>query len=253
LVPYGLPEVLTVTCAGNVRIVTLNRPDKLNAIDGTLHRALATVWSRLREDQDAHAVVLTGAGRAFSVGGDVNWFADIAADGAARHAIMEDARRIVTEMIAFNRPIIAAVNGPAVGLGCSLAVLSDVVFMSEDAFMADPHAAIGLVAADGGVLAWPLLTSLLRAKEYLLTGDQIPARTAVEFGLVNHVVPSDELLPRAHGLADRLAAAPQRALRDTKRALNLHLSRAVLPVIDFAFAAESETMVLRALSDGTRP
>src|SRR5439155_21577468 len=113
---------------------------------------------------------------------------DIGADDAKRYAIMEDARRIVTEMIAFNRPVIAAVNGPAVGLGCSLAVFSDIVLISSEAFLADPHVGVGLVAADGGTLAWPLMTSLLRAKEYLFTGERIPAALAVELGLANHVV-----------------------------------------------------------------
>ncbi|MCU1656475.1 MAG: echA8 29 [Pseudonocardiales bacterium] len=243
---YDLPPELTVTGDGYIRTVTLNRPDKLNAIDGGLHKGLATVWSQLRDDPDAHVVVLTGAGRAFSVGGDIDWFSDIAADDMARYTIMDDARRIVTEMIAFNRPVIAAINGPAIGLGCSLAVMSDIVLMSTSAFMADPHAAVGLVAADGGTLAWPLLTSLLHAKEYLFTGDRIPAETAVQLGLANHVVEPDDLLTRAYALAERLANMPQRALRDTKRAVNLHLSRAVAGVIDFAFAAESETMALRA-------
>ena len=242
---YDLPPGLTVTCDGGIRTVTLDRPEKLNAIGADLHHGLANIWSQLRADRDARVVVLTGAGRAFSVGGDVTWFGQIAGDDDARYSIMEDARRIVTEMIAFNRPVIAAVNGPAVGLGCSLAVFSDIVLMSTDAFLADPHVGVGLVAADGGTLAWPLMTSLLQAKEYLLTGDRIPADVAVQIGLANHVVAPEDLLPRARELAQRLAAAPQRAMRDTKRALNLHLSRAVSGVLDFAFAAESETMVTR--------
>jgi enoyl-CoA hydratase len=246
-VHHDLPPGLTVTSDGPVRTVTLDRPDKLNAIGADLHKGLATIWSRLREDDEAKVVVLTGAGRAFSVGGDVTWFADVGADDAKRYAIMEDARRIVTEMTAFNRPVIAAVNGPAVGLGCSLAVFSDIVLISSEAFLADPHVGVGLVAADGGTLAWPLMTSLLRAKEYLFTGERISAALAVELGLANHVVEPEQLLPRAYELAHRLAAAPQRALRDTKRALNLHLSRAVGGVLDFAFAAESETMLTRTV------
>jgi enoyl-CoA hydratase len=252
-VHYDLPPGLSVTSNGPIRTVTLDRPGKLNAIGADLHKGLAVIWSRLREDDDARVVVLTGAGRAFSVGGDVNWFADIAADDVKRHSIMEDARRIVTEMIAFSRPVIAAVNGPAVGLGCSLAVLSDIVLISSDAFLADPHVGVGLVAADGGTLAWPLMTSLLRAKEYLLTGERIPAALAVDLGLANHVVEPSQLLPRAYELAQRLAAAPQRALRDTKRALNLHLSRTVGAVIDFAFAAESETMLTRGAARQVQP
>jgi enoyl-CoA hydratase len=234
-----------------VATLTLRRPEKLNAINAELHHGLADVWRQLARDPDVRVVVITGEGRAFSVGGDVDWFGTIAADDAYRYRAMEDARRIVTEMVGFARPVIAAVNGPAVGLGCSLAVLSDVVYMSDRSLLADPQAAIGLVAADGGALAWPLMTSLLRAKEYLFTGDRIPAEQAVAMGLANRVVAADELHRTALELATRLAAQPSQALWDTKRALNIHLSRAVAGVVDFAFAAESETMLRRALTPAT--
>ncbi len=147
-------------------------------------------------------------------------------------------------MMSFPKPIVAAVNGPAVGLGCSLAVLSDIVLMSDQAFYADPHVSLGVVAADGGALAWPLMMSLLRAKEYLFTGERIVPALAVELGLANRVVAAADLHAEANALAERLAAQPQRALRDTKRALNLHLMSAVNNVIDFAFASESETFAL---------
>lgn len=244
---YELPSTLDVSVHDGVATVTLRRPDKLNAVDAALHHGLADVWRQLADDPDVRVVVVTGEGRAFCVGGDVEWFQSIAADEAHRYRAMEDARRLVNEMVGFARPVIAAVNGPAVGLGCSLAVLSDIVYMSDTAFLADPHAAIGLVAADGGALAWPVMTSLLRAKEYLFTGDRIAAADAVAMGLANRVLPAHELHSAASALAQRLALQPARALHDTKRALNLHLSRAIAGVIDFAFAAESETMFLRAL------
>jgi len=237
-------DVLRIEGVGPVRTVVLNRPDRLNAVDEDLHRALGAVWRTLALDEEVRAVVLTGAGRAFSAGGDTDYLTRVAEDPEYRYSTMAEARRIVTEMLAFPKPIIAAVNGPAVGLGCSLAVLADVVFMSERAFFADPHVSLGVVAADGGVLAWPLMMSILRAKEYLLTGDRIDAATAERIGLANHVVAPEVVLERAHELAERLAAQPQQALRDTKRALNLHMSRAVATVLDFAFAAESETFAL---------
>ncbi|MBN9109402.1 MAG: enoyl-CoA hydratase/isomerase family protein [Pseudonocardia sp.] len=237
-------EVLRIEGAGPVRTVVMNRPDRLNAVDERLHRALAAVWRNLALDEEVRAVVLTGAGRAFSAGGDTDYLTRVSEDAQYRYSTMAEARRIVTEMLAFPKPIVAAVNGPAVGLGCSLAVLADVVFMSDKAFFADPHVNLGVVAADGGVLAWPLMMSILRAKEYLLTGDRIDAVTAERIGLANHVVSHETVLERALELAERLAAQPQQALRDTKRALNMHMSRAVATVLDFAFAAESETFAL---------
>lgn len=235
---------LVVEGKGAVRTVILNRPDRKNAVNEALHRALGSVWEELRADPEVRAVILTGAGSAFSAGGDMDFLTRVANEPDYRYETMAGARRIVTEMMAFPKPVIAAVNGPAVGLGCSLAVLSDIVLMSESAFFADPHVSLGVVAADGGALAWPLLMSLLRAKEYLFTGDRIDADVAVNIGLANHVVPAEELLDRAHALANRLAAQPHQALWDTKRALNMHMSRAVLTVIDFAFASESETFAL---------
>lgn len=236
---YQLPDELALSGDGPVRTLTINRPGRRNATNQPLHEALANVWGLLLEDPAVRVVVLTGAGKAFSAGGDLGFVGSMADDAEFRYRVMHEARRIVTEMMAFPLPVVAAVNGPAVGLGCSLAVLSDIVLMADDAFMADPHVTIGLVAADGGALCWPLMTSLLKAKEYLFTGDRIPAATAVELGLANRVVPGDRLLDEAHALAERLAAQPQQALRDTKRALNLHLAAAVNNVLDFAFSAES--------------
>ena len=144
-------------------------------------------------------------------------------------------------MIRCRVPVVAAVNGPAVGLGCSLVALSDIVYMAESAHLADPHVLIGLVAADGGPVTWPLLMSLQLAKEYALTGDRIPARRAAEIGLVNHVCPDAEVLEQAMACAQRIAKLPQRAAEDTKRLLNLHLERAVLATLDFAFTAEERS------------
>jgi enoyl-CoA hydratase/carnithine racemase len=141
-------------------------------------------------------------------------------------------------MVRCRVPIVAAVNGPAVGLGCSLVALSDIVFMAETAYLADPHVAVGLVAADGGPVTWPLLMSLQLAKEYALTGDRIPANRAAEIGLVNHVCRDDEVLEQALACAERIARLPRGATEDTKRILNLHLERAVLATLDFALTAE---------------
>jgi enoyl-CoA hydratase len=137
--------------------------------------------------------------------------------------------------------MVAAVNGPAVGLGASVAVHCDLVVMADDAFMSDPHVSVGLVAGDGGAVSWPLYMSLLRAKEYILLGDRISAEDCLRVGLANRVVPRSEVLATAVELARRLAAQPKQAVRDTKRALNFHLREAADRVLDFALAAETES------------
>ncbi len=238
---YDLPEELQVEVDGPLRIVRLNRPDDLNATNHALHQGLASLWPQLDADLDARAAVLTGNGRAFSAGGDFGYLDELVNDMDLRRQTMVDGRAIVTGMVACRIPVVAAVNGPAVGLGCSLVALSDIVYMAESTHLADPHVALGLVAADGGPVTWPLLTSLQLAKEYALTGDRIPAQRATEIGLVNHVVPDDEVLDQALACAHKIAKLPRGAVEDTKRVLNLHLERAVLATLDYALSAEQRS------------
>ncbi|MFF7468625.1 enoyl-CoA hydratase-related protein [Streptomyces sp. NPDC008092] len=234
--------VLTVAADGDVRIVTLNRPDRLNGVSAELHRRLSEVWRELADDAGARAVVLTGAGRAFSAGGDLDHLRSHHEDPELRERSIRLDRTLQTEMIRFPLPVVAAVNGPAVGLGCSLALGCDLVLMAEDAYLADPHVSVGLVAGDGGVTLWPLLTSLLRVKEYLFTGDRIPAATAVGLGLANRVVPAADLLPEALVLAHRLAAQPAEALRATKAALAAVVEQVSRGGMEAALLAERSTM-----------
>lgn len=236
-----LGPALKVSEHGSVRLVTMNKPEQLNSMSDDLHWAIGEVWSRLLADKEAKAVVLTGAGRAFSAGGYMPNFIRSYNDPVMRRKDIRHAERIARELIAFELPVVAAVNGPAIGLGCSLAVMSDIVLMADTAFMADTHVNVGLVAGDGGAVSWPLLMSLLKAKELIFLGERIDAATAVQIGLANRVVPASELLSEAMSLADRLAAQPAQAIRDTKRALNAHLRRAAADVLDFALAAETES------------
>jgi enoyl-CoA hydratase len=241
---YHLPAEVTVTGEGSTRVVTLNRPSRMNAVNAGLHEGLAAVWRQIAADEDARAVVLTGAGKAFCAGGDMDFFAAVQRDVGMRTRLLREAKEIMLEMVRFPLPVVAAINGPAVGLGCSLAVLCDVVLMEQSAYIADPHVGVGLVAGDGGAATWPLFISLLKAKEYLLTGDRIPADVAERIGLANRVVGDGQSLKEALALAGRLAEQPPFALQATKRALNIHLEQAIAGVADFALAAESECFTL---------
>jgi enoyl-CoA hydratase len=238
---YDVPDAIALQADGPVLVVRLNRPDRLNATNHELHQGLAELFPQVDADTDVHALVLTGNGRAFSAGGDFTYIDELSRDASLRKVSLTHGRQIVTGMAACRVPIVAAVNGPAVGLGCSLVALSDIVYMAESAHLADPHVAVGLVAADGGPVTWPLLISLQLAKEYALTGDRIPAERAAAIGLVNHVCADEEVVEQAMACAHRIAALPRQTVEDTKRILNLHLERAVLATLDFALTAEDRS------------
>jgi enoyl-CoA hydratase len=220
-------------------LVTLNRPDALNAANEELHGAIAAVWSELTASSDVRAVVLTGAGKAFSAGGDLPLLQRMVEDPELRATIMAEAATIVRSMVMSPWPIVSAVNGPAVGLGCSLASLSDLVVMEEQAYFADPHVSLGLVAGDGGGLTWPLNMGLQRTKEFLLLGGRISAEEAFRFGLANRVVAKGEAVGEARTLAKRLADLPPQSFRETRRVLNQPLVARVEEALDDILAAET--------------
>lgn len=224
---------------GPVRIVTLDRPDELNAFTDEFHATFVELWRAVADDDGARAVVLTGSGRAFSAGGSYADFELRRVDRAVRRRSMRLARELVTAMLDVEVPVVAAVNGPAVGLGATVVTLCDIVFMAERAFLADTHVSVALVAGDGGAVSWPAHTSLLRAKQYLLTGDRMPADVAVELGLANFAVPGDSLLAEATAFAHRLADQPPQALRATKAILNQHLRANAVRALGYGLAAES--------------
>jgi enoyl-CoA hydratase len=238
---YDMPAEIDVRADGGLRIITLNRPDALNAVNDALHSGLARLWTRLSEDREVRAAVLTGSGRAFSAGGDFAYLKELGRDADLRAKTIGHGRDIVLGMARCRIPVIAAVNGPAVGLGCSLVALSDIVYIAETAYLADPHVQVGLVAADGGPLTWPLQMSVLLAKEYALTGARISAERAVALGLANHV--AADPLAEAVACAKRIMELPRQAVESTKRMLNIHIERAVLASLDFANAAEDQSFV----------
>ncbi|MFB6310665.1 MAG: enoyl-CoA hydratase/isomerase family protein [Salinirussus sp.] len=215
-------DALDVTLSDGVLTIRLDRPDHLNAVNAALHEELTTVF-RAAADSNARVIVLTGAGEAFSAGGDIEEMHDRLDDPAAFRQTLREAQRIIEDILSVEQPIVAKVNGDATGLGATLALFCDVVLMSEDARLGDPHVQVALVAGDGGAVVWPLLTSLNKAKELLMTGDLISANEAEDLGLVNHAVPDDRLDERTAEIVETLSSGPQAAIRYTKKTLNAWL------------------------------
>lgn len=229
---------LLVEKKGATHVVSINRPEAFNAVNEEVHHAFATIWRVLAADDDVKAVVTTGVGKAFSAGGDMVMFGRLIDDAAARQFQIAEARTVFLEVINFAKPLISAVNGPAVGLGCSIALLSDFLVMGQSSYLSDPHVAVGLVAGDGGAAMLPVLIGLTKAKEYVMLGDKITAADAEKLNLVTRVCGDGDVLDEALELGDRLAALPPQALRATKVAMNMHLSRAALGVLEYALAEE---------------
>jgi enoyl-CoA hydratase len=213
---------LEVSLDDDVLTIAFDRPDHLNAVNEPLHSELATVF-RDAYKADARVVVLTGNGDAFSAGGDIGWMGENVENPERFQATMREGERIIRDLVNIEKPVVAKVNGDATGLGATLALFCDILVMSEEARIGDPHVKVALVAGDGGAVIWPLLTSLNTAKELLMTGRLLSADEADDLGLVNHVVSADKLDERTDELIDELASGPQAAIRYTKKTLNAWL------------------------------
>jgi enoyl-CoA hydratase len=240
-VSEAVSEVVGVTWDGPVAVVTLNRPEALNAASAELHHAITHVWAGLAADSRLRSAVLTGAGKAFSAGGDLNLLQGMADDPHLRSQVLTEAGELVQAVASFPVPIVAAVNGPAVGLGCSLASLCDLVVMEEQAYFSDPHVSLGLAAADGAVFTWPSQMPLPKVKEFVYLGRRITSSEALALGLVNEVVPTGQSVEKALALAHKLAKLPPQALRETKAILNAPLRDRLRAEAPDAFKRESES------------
>lgn len=229
---------LLVEKVGNVHVLWLNRPDQFNAVDEHLHHGFAHIWARFAADPDVRCVVMCGRGKAFSAGGDMEMFTRMIADVAHRRAQFAEARGLFRAVIGFPKPLVSAVNGPAVGLGCSIALLSDLLVMGESSYLADPHVPVGLTAGDGGTAMLPLLIGMMKAKEYVLLGDRITATVAEKLNLVSRVVADEAVLTEALVLGERLSQLPAQAVQTSKQAMNMHLDRAAQGVLEYALAEE---------------
>ncbi len=224
-----------------IRVLTFNRPDRRNAVDGELHEALLSTLLSIPDDPDVRVVVLTGAGDAFSAGGDFELIEQMQRDTGLRRATLETSRLLFWAMMALDVPVVAAVNGPAVGAGATLALLSDIVVMDESAYLAEPRVGIGLVPGDGGAILWGLLAGVPAARAYLLTGEQMPAHEAWRLGLVHMVTRSNSALDEALVLAERLARLSAHSVLATKRALNRQLEAMAREGLELDLEAESES------------
>jgi enoyl-CoA hydratase len=223
-----------------VLLITIDRPERLNAANSRLHWELGQVWRDVATDPEIRVAVVTGAGRAFSAGGDLDMVLEQAKDFNHVAALNKEAADIVHNMVACDKPIISAINGVAVGAGLAVALLADISIVAEEAQLTDGHLRLGVVAGDHASIIWPLLCGLAKAKYYLLTSDFIDGREAERIGLVSRCVPRAELMDDALALADRLAQGPQHATRWTKRALS-HWVRAAAPIFEASLAYEMLT------------
>jgi len=232
---------LNFTHHDRVLTVSIDSGAPLNAVTEALHHELSTVFTRVQNDDDCDIVVLTGEGPGFCAGGDMTWFQSMIDDESKFRAIAPDAKKIVFSLLELEKPLICRLNGPAAGLGASIALLSDIIIASEDAVIGDPHVRMGLVAGDGGAVIWPQLIGYARAKECLMTGDMIPASQAAEWGLINYAVPADDLDDKVEEMINRLQRNPRWAVRWTKTAVNLTLKEVANQVMDAAIAYEIAT------------
>ena len=220
-----------------ILLITINRPAVLNATDTRLHWELSRVWLDVADDKETKVVVITGAGKAFSAGGDLEMIEGYGKSLDTMAGVMKEAGDIVYNITNLEKPVVSAINGVAVGAGLAVALMADISIISETARFTDGHLRLGVAAGDHAVILWPLLCGMAKAKYYLLTADFIDGKEAERIGLVSLCTPADKVLPKAMEVATKLATGPQHAVRWTKRALN-NWVRLAGPAFDASLAME---------------
>jgi enoyl-CoA hydratase len=232
-----------------VLLMTLNRPDVLNAADEQMHSELATIWTDISQDQETRVVVVTGAGRAFSAGGDLGMVERQIGDYDRVTGMLAEMSDLVYNMVNCVKPIVSAINGVAVGAGLVVALLADISICATDARLGDGHVRLGVAAGDHAAIIWPLLCGLARSKYYLMTGEMVTGDEAERIGLVSKALPKEEVLDEALRVAGHLATGPQLAIRLTKRALNGWIRNAG-PIFDQSAAYEMLTFMGEDIKEG---
>ncbi len=240
--------------ADGVRVLTLNRPEAMNALtmDGT--RALGERLEAAAADATVRAVVLTGAGRAFSAGGDATFLLEIPSmpPERLREVVYATFQRPIRAIRSMEKPVIAAVNGPAVGAGCEIAVASDFRLASDRARFGEVWIKLGCVPALGGMYLLPRIVGVTKATEMILTGEIIDAAEAYRIGLVNRVVNGDRLMDEALRLATALARGPARALAAAKASINRGLASDLWTELDATVTAQLQCFATRDFAEGVR-
>jgi len=252
---YSGYKSLKVEKNGKIATVTLNRPEQLNAIFLDLHTELEYIWVDIGRDEDVDIVILTGAGRAFSAGGDVKNMASRFGSVEGQKRILAtpaNAKRIVGNLLELDRPVISAINGDAIGLGATIALFCDISIIAENAKIADPHVKVGLVAGDGGAVIWPLLMGPNRAKEFLMCGSMLTGKQAYDMNLVNHALPADEVMPKAIALAQHMLSLPKWAVRWTKTSVNKQVKDQFNLIMDASIAYEMVSLATQDHGEAAR-
>lgn len=240
---YSQYRYLDVTVEDGIARILLNKPEQLNACELEDHRELGQVLRQITADPNVRVAVVTGAGAGFCVGGSLDLLdAATSNHDEVAEPLFQDARELILAHVDCDKPIVAAVNGYAMGAGAAFALLCDFIVMERQAKIADGHVRAAIAAGDGGALIWPLTVGMTKAKQYLLTGDALDACEAERIGLVTEVVDEGDALPRASQIAQRLATGPQRAIRYSKRALNQWLRLGITTSFDYSLALETITM-----------
>lgn len=239
MIDYDQFDCFRVQKEGQIGIVTIHQPETLNAFGRKLHKQTEEIFNAIAYDDTVNAIVLTGAGKAFSAGGDIKM---MKTGELAKLIPPEEPIRLILNLLSIKQPVIAALNGNAIGVGATIALFCDIVVASEEARIGDPHVNVGLVAGDGGCIIWPLLIGMNRAKEMLLTGKLLKAKEAESMGLINYCVPPEQVMPKAIEIANNLASAPAKAIQWTKMSLNKKLIQDVNLILSTSTAFEYLTM-----------
>lgn len=236
--PSRFETILIEKRDNGVALATLNRPERLNAVNGRMHTELANIAREADSDDEVKVLVLTGAGRAFCAGGDFGPDSDVMGGG---RRTMKEPLEIVNLMLDCSIPIVSAVKGYAMGLGATVALLADVVVAGQSTAFADTHVKMGVGAGDGGQVIWPLLMGVNRAKWFLMTGERVTGEALHEMGLVNFLVEDDQIMKKALECADQLAAGPAKAITASKVPINHYIKMISNLVLPLSLTMEGET------------